>query len=398
MNIKKIAAVAAAVVMAAGVCAGVPVGTDTSPLTVTAEAADSGFVIETDVNGDKYISKYTGNGTDITIPNNIKYVGALAFEKNETITSVTFPKSCVEIKTNAFAGLDTLKTVVFEGNAKIDNTAFRECENLENVTIKGSIKDYINDGAFNSCTSLKTFKINKNDYNFYIGNGAFLECHSLVSINIPDKCTNIGDDVFVNCFNLTNLTIPAKTKTGLDSSVGFYGFGDDYTGTHCFGYVSLKATENGEKNFFVADGKTSGFYHDYAAGRDTKVTPKQLTVYVTKGSPAEEYCKANGIKYSYGNAASAAANVPTNFKASKTTNSVTLSWGAVEGADMYRVYKYNEKTGKYEKYKDVKSAKCAITGLSANTKYKFKVTAYDKVDGKYVKGGTSKAVSVTTKK
>ncbi|MCM1330071.1 MAG: fibronectin type III domain-containing protein [Ruminococcus sp.] len=89
---------------------------------------------------------------------------------------------------------------------------------------------------------------------------------------------------------------------------------------------------------------------------------------------------------------------PTGFKATKTNSSITLSWGAVEGADLYRVYKYNPETKKYEKYKDVKSAKCTVTGLSANTKYKFKVTAYDKVDGKYVKGGTSKAASVTTKK
>lgn len=40
---------------------------------------------------------------------------------------------------------------------------------------------------------------------------------------------------------------------------------------------------------------------------------------------------------------------------------------------MYRVYKYNDKTGKYEKYKDVTSAKCTVSGLSANTKYKFKM-------------------------
>ncbi|MCM1329673.1 MAG: fibronectin type III domain-containing protein [Ruminococcus sp.] len=97
-------------------------------------------------------------------------------------------------------------------------------------------------------------------------------------------------------------------------------------------------------------------------------------------------------------ATSSKVAAPTGFKATKTNKSITLSWGEVEGADMYRVYKYNPETKKYEKYKDVKSAKCTITGLSANTKYKFKVAAYDKVDGKYVKGGTSKAASVTTKK
>lgn len=91
------------------------------------------------------------------------------------------------------------------------------------------------------------------------------------------------------------------------------------------------------------------------------------------------------------------SDVPANFKTKKTDNSVTLSWDAVDGADMYRVYKYNSKTKKYEKYKDVKTAKCTIKKLSAGTKYKFKVVAYTKnASGKYVKGKSSKEISVTT--
>lgn len=99
-----------------------------------------------------------------------------------------------------------------------------------------------------------------------------------------------------------------------------------------------------------------------------------------------------------GSSSGGSSAAPSNIKASKTTNSVTLSWDKASGADMYRVYKYNDKTGKYEKYKDVKSAKCTVSGLKAGTKYKFKVVAYSKNnDGKYVKGESSKAVSVTTK-
>ena len=89
---------------------------------------------------------------------------------------------------------------------------------------------------------------------------------------------------------------------------------------------------------------------------------------------------------------------PTGFKASKTKNSITLSWGKVDGAEAYKVYMYNEKTKKYEQYKFIAGNKCTIKDLKANTKYQFKVVSYDKQDGKYVKQGTSKAVAVTTKK
>ena len=59
---------------------------------------------------------------------------------------------------------------------------------------------------------------------------------------------------------------------------------------------------------------------------------------------------------------------------------------------------YNASTGKYEKYKTVTSNSCTIKKLKKNTKYKFKVSALDKVNGKYKEGKKSDAVAVTTKK
>ena len=55
------------------------------------------------------------------------------------------------------------------------------------------------------------------------------------------------------------------------------------------------------------------------------------------------------------------------------------------------------KTKKYVKYKDVSASKCKITGLAANTKYKFKVVALKKNGSKYTEGEYA-TVSVTTKK
>lgn len=90
---------------------------------------------------------------------------------------------------------------------------------------------------------------------------------------------------------------------------------------------------------------------------------------------------------------------PTDFKASTSQTKIVLKWNAVKGADAYRVYMYNAKTGKYEKYKTVSSAQCSITGLKKNTKYKFIVTPLTKnSSGKYVKQTNSKAKGVTTKK
>lgn len=97
--------------------------------------------------------------------------------------------------------------------------------------------------------------------------------------------------------------------------------------------------------------------------------------------------------------ASAENDIPTNFKASKTATSITLSWDKVKGADAYKVYMFNSVSGEYEKYKNVTTNSCKITGLSKGTKYYFKVSVLKKKGDKYTEKATSMSnrVSVTTK-
>lgn len=96
---------------------------------------------------------------------------------------------------------------------------------------------------------------------------------------------------------------------------------------------------------------------------------------------------------------SAKSSVPTNFKSSKTTTTITLKWDEVDGADAYRVYMLNPVSGKYEKYKNVKTNSCKVTELIKDTKYYFKVSVLKKNGEKYkeVSDSKSKRVAVTTK-
>lgn len=419
MNMKKIAAIAAAAVMAAGICAGVPAGTENSSLfAVTAEAADNGFVIETDENGDKYVSGYTGNGGDITIPDGVKYIGNLAFGGNSNITSVTFPKSCTIIENEAFVASsikklvfkgdaitklhsfwssEKLESVVINGNASFGKNSFEFCSKLKSITINGSIKPTddccgIEEYAFMSCESLKTVKILKNNYEFKIADGAFQNCFSLNSINLPNKCTEIAAYAFLSCYDLKKITIPAKTKL------------NDYSIGYC-------AIINGNKiDTYVADGKSSGYNSFH---QDIPVTPI-ITCTVTKGSPAEKYCKENGIIYVYADgslvdttatkstSAPAASTgkklaAPTGIKGTASSDKIVLTWNKVDGAEGYRIYKYDEKTGKYLKYKDVKNEKCTVKGLKASTKYKFKIYALVSEKGEFAVQTPTNAFSFTTK-
>lgn len=115
------------------------------------------------------------------------------------------------------------------------------------------------------------------------------------------------------------------------------------------------------------------------------------------------YKTVNGTKY-YGAYSSALVSATTPDKvtglstSARSTNYVTLKWTKQAGATRYRVYKYNSSTGKYALYKEVTTNTCKVTGLKANTTYKFKVRAYkDAKEGITLTGAYSAVYTTYTK-
>lgn len=89
-------------------------------------------------------------------------------------------------------------------------------------------------------------------------------------------------------------------------------------------------------------------------------------------------------------------SAPTNITYTATSNSITLKWNNISGAEAYKVYKYNKTTKKLEKYKNVSGTSCKVTGLSANTTYIFKIAALDKSGSGYIEGEKSEQVNTKT--
>lgn len=58
-------------------------------------------------------------------------------------------------------------------------------------------------------------------------------------------------------------------------------------------------------------------------------------------------------------------------------NSVDMMWTQIDGADKYRIYKYNTSKGIYEKYKDISGTSATVTGLKGSRSYRFCVAALD---------------------
>ena len=98
----------------------------------------------------------------------------------------------------------------------IGNKAFYQCTSLLSVTIPDSVTSF-GDYAFYNCSSLTSVTIPDNITSF--GDYAFSSCYKLTSVTIPDNVTSIGGSAFANCYNLASVTIPDSV-----TSIGEYAF------------------------------------------------------------------------------------------------------------------------------------------------------------------------------
>lgn len=382
-------------VLSAFIAAGIVITSSTdllnvsdAAMTVSAETG-KGFIVKTDSDGDKYISGYNGSGGDITIPDGVVWIGEKAFYGNRDITSVTIPASCrYWVDKQAFAFCPNLKSVTFYGSiGGIGEEAFYACTSLESVTFGGnvgmqSLGGGIGSYAFAYCNSLKSVNFSNSRAQVdMLGGCAFSDCTRLTSINLPSNLKNIYSDVFVNCSSLTSIEIPSHTKFMGDHVLG-YMYGSSYT----------KADGSTRQSVFYW--KEEGGNYSPSTG---SITQKAVTITAAKGSDAANYAEANGIACNYTDEIYEPEReklpAPKNITATKGSGKITLKWNEVNGADGYRVYLYNENSGKYEEYKSVRTAQCIINDTESGKEYKIIIAALDSVNGEYVRGKASKAVT-----
>lgn len=153
---------------------------------------DSPIIIVNDILIDSYIDEDAEN-RDIVIPDNVTKIGYSAF-LDSYITSVVIPDSVTSI----------------------EDYAFNNCLDLENVTISGSAITSIGNYAFDNCTNLTSITIPEGVTT--IGDYAFRNCYLLESIIVPDTITKIGKAAFSECLNLESITIP-KSVTSIGSNL-----------------------------------------------------------------------------------------------------------------------------------------------------------------------------------
>lgn len=161
--------------------------------------SDSEYAVCGGGSGDVKISPIY-NGKSVT------RIEASAFKGNTDIKSVELPYSVTEIGAYAFSGCYGLKKVSMNGVKLIGTRAFGECLNLSQVDFGNSLET-LRDEAFVSCHSLKT--VNLPDTTKTIGVGCFYDCTSLSAVSLGNGIEYIDRNAFYGSV-IEEITLPGS--------------------------------------------------------------------------------------------------------------------------------------------------------------------------------------------
>ena len=147
--------------------------------------------------------------TSVTIPNSVTSIESRTFEACSSLTSITIPNSVTSIGKAAFIASSLTYITIPNSVTSIGEEAFRECSSLTSITIPNSVTS-IGEFAFDCCSSLTSITIPNSVTS--IESYTFRACTSLAEIAIPNTVTDIGEKAFLNCIRLGKVTLGSSIK------------------------------------------------------------------------------------------------------------------------------------------------------------------------------------------
>ena len=162
---------------------------------------------------------------------NITALPIQAFYKSTNVENLILPNTLITIGEEMFYQ-SKLKTVVIPANATtIGNSAFEQCASLISIDIPANVET-IGTAVFWGCSSLATVTFENGSQLKTIGggsysSGAFSDCTALTSIEIPASVETIEAAAFRGCSSLATVTFEngsqLKTIGGGNSHSYYYG-------------------------------------------------------------------------------------------------------------------------------------------------------------------------------
>lgn len=210
------------------------------------------------------------------------------------LQSVSLPEELREIGKQAFYGCEELKSIAitpfvqkigeyaFSGgsNAEISAGTAPSAPKMQTITLPGCAS--IEKGAFKNCRQLNDVSISDTtipDSGYTaIGIEAFAECMNLERVQISEYCKEIHWGAFKNCANLKNVYIPSSVKY---IEVGaFEGCDNGYNGPNFIYYSGTKAAWKNIQIGIDYENDLGNFHRIFGSS----INPFSFTVHCSDGN------------------------------------------------------------------------------------------------------------------
>ena len=153
--------------------------------------------------------------------------GQLLAYKGASKTPV-IPNTVNVIGAAAFWQSDITGVTIPSSVKLIGQYAFYECESLISVDIPGSV-ERIDNSAFSGCTGLTSITLHEGLK--VIGDGGLRECESLTSLVLPNGLTTLEDTALYDCTGIEHFTFPSSLTdmeaSSIYTSKWYEGLADD---------------------------------------------------------------------------------------------------------------------------------------------------------------------------
>lgn len=162
---------------------------------------------------DGVLRKYTGQKSDVVVPEGIREIGeqAFAFTGRLVLTSILLPAGVRRIGDGAFSGCSALTELTLpKGLQSIGAHAFYGCTRLTAVEIPAGVQS-IGPWAFCSCGRLEAIAVPEGVRS--IGACTFWGCGSLTGADLPESVTEISRQAFCGCARLERVTMLGRLET-----------------------------------------------------------------------------------------------------------------------------------------------------------------------------------------
>ena len=282
-KVKRLTAVILSALMAVSAFSALPVSAAEVESNTSAVSSDENFIsgdYEYSLldDGTIEISKYVGNDSDVTIPDEIDgkkvtSIGKGAFENNISIKNIEMSNNILSIYDGAYYNCQSLETIKLSNSlTRIWVGAFGNCLSLKRIDLPDSLS-YVDDFAFGNCKNLEKVHfsngVKEKGTTVRFAKSIFENCVSLTSINLPNNLKWIDYADFLGCSKIEEIIIPESVTDIVNKAF-----------SNCNNLQRIIIPANVS---FI--------------GNDTFENCNNLTIYGYKNSYAEEYAKTNNIKF-----------------------------------------------------------------------------------------------------